>query len=250
MSERSVVPHSWNVPPAIRARLGESVGRQRAIFEEGHLLLVLHAPPGPDEATRRGRLIWRSPTGEWASSDLGSGSGVLGKHLAEYASALDRFDRAEESAQSATSYFEILQGLAPLQRSLGNGYQVLADARKYVPDDRMLLNYRDQAYDLHRTAELLYGNAKHALDFTIAVRAEEESRSSRRMADAAHRLNVLVAFFFPLATLCALFGVNLRHGLENVPPPWPMLALVFVGLAAGFLMSALIVGRGRRDAGE
>lgn len=39
----------WNLPSEITARLGsESWGAQRAIFEAGHLLLVLHAPPKAD----------------------------------------------------------------------------------------------------------------------------------------------------------------------------------------------------------
>ena len=71
----------------------------------------------------------------------------------------------------------------------------LQEARKLVPDDRDLINLRDRAYEIERTADLLYNTAKNAMDFTIAVRAEEESRASRRMAVSAHRLNILAAFF-------------------------------------------------------
>ena len=62
---------------------------------------------------------------------------------------------------------------------------------------------------------LLYNEARNSLDFSIARRGEEQARSSHRMAVSAHRLNLLAAFFFPIATLTALFGVNLRHGLET-----------------------------------
>ena len=45
-----IIPPTWSLPEAIRVRLGQTTyGRQRAMFEEGHLLLVLHKPPGPDE---------------------------------------------------------------------------------------------------------------------------------------------------------------------------------------------------------
>ena len=43
----AVVPPVWEIPQVIRARLGDQVGRQRAMFHEGHLLLVLHAPAAP-----------------------------------------------------------------------------------------------------------------------------------------------------------------------------------------------------------
>ena len=56
-----IIPPTWNLPEAIRVRLGQSTyGRQRAIVEEGHLLLVLHKPPGPDD---RGREVCFAFTG-------------------------------------------------------------------------------------------------------------------------------------------------------------------------------------------
>ncbi len=56
-TESTLLPSDWNVPAVFRQRLGESAGRQRVMAADGHLLLVLHAPPGADEAGRRGRFF-------------------------------------------------------------------------------------------------------------------------------------------------------------------------------------------------
>jgi hypothetical protein len=47
--DSNLLPPDWDVPAKIRARLGTTAGRQRLIQEDGHLLLVLHAPPGADD---------------------------------------------------------------------------------------------------------------------------------------------------------------------------------------------------------
>jgi len=53
------------VPDVFRRRLGEQSGRQRAMQHDGHLLLVLHAPPSPDSAERHGHVFWRDADGKW-----------------------------------------------------------------------------------------------------------------------------------------------------------------------------------------
>jgi Mg2+ and Co2+ transporter CorA len=78
------------------------------------------------------------------------------------------------------------------------------------------------------------------LEYAVARRAEEQARSSHAMAVSAHRLNLLAAFFFPLATLAAVFGMNLPHGLENVSPPIPFLATLGVGLVMGLFLRGLV----------
>ena len=79
-----------------------------------------------------------------------------------------------------------------------------------------------------------------ALDFAMAQRAEEQARSGERMAAAAHRLNLLAAFFFPIAALTALFGVNLRHGMETTSAPLPFLAVLGAGLILGGLLTLFV----------
>lgn len=246
MEPKSVLPATWGVPDVFRKRLGDRAGRQRVMQADGHLLLVLHKPPQPDDTVRQGRFFWRKPDGTWSTNDIGGGIGTMSRHLAEYAEAIQVYDGREESAQTSAEYFRVLEGLAPIHRAIAHLHQVLQEARKLVPEDRSLINFRDQAYDMERTADLLCMGAKNGLDFSIAMRAEEEATASRKMARSAHRLNILVAFFFPLATLTGLFGVNFPLGIESyLQPPWGILGLVCVGLASGALLAVAVTRTGR-----
>lgn len=170
---------------------------------------------------------------------------ALEQHLAEYEDILDKLDDEEDHAQSAGALSAILEQLTPLYPSARNLHQVMQEARKTVPDDRGLINLRDRAYDIERTAELLYNGVKNSLDLAVARRAEEQARSSQRMATAAHRLNVLAAFFFPIATLSAVFGVNLEYGLEGMHGPYLFLALITTGVITGALLPAFVIRQGR-----
>ncbi|XZE56426.1 hypothetical protein SH139x_002539 [Planctomycetaceae bacterium SH139] len=249
MEVRSVLPRVWEVPEEFRARLGDRPGRQRAMFADGHLLLVLHKAPEPNEVQRQGRYFWRHPDGTWKSSEFGGGAAAISKHLAEYSDVLQDYDQQEDRAATAADYFQVLEGVAPLHRAASHMHSVLQEARKQISADRGLINLRDQAYEIERTADLLYTNTKNGLDFAIARRAEEEARMSRKMAVSAHRLNVLVAFFFPVATLCAIFGVNLEHGLERYAPPLPLLAIVALGLLCGAVLATIITRPSRQQEG-
>jgi purine-cytosine permease-like protein len=71
------------------------------------------------------------------------------------------------------------------------------------------------------------------------------------MAVSAHRLNMLVAFFFPLATLTAIFGTNLTHPLEKfVPPPYAFLGVISTGAALGALLAGYLLGVSREHPAE
>lgn len=240
MLPKSVLPVFWQVPPALAKRLGAKIGHQRALFADGHLLLALHQPPHPDETERRGRLIWRQPDGTWTSTDVGAGPAAVAKHLEEYAHALQQCDEAEERATGIGDYFAVLDRLAPLQRSTRHLHSVLQQAREACPDDHDLINFRDRAYELERTAELLQEETKTSLELALAKQAEEQARNSQRMAVSAHRLNLLAAFFFPLATLSAIFGINLVHGYEHFATPLPFLAVLAIGLVAGMALMRFI----------
>jgi hypothetical protein len=233
MESKSILPAVWNVPQVFRDRLGSNVGRQRVMMADGHLLLVLHSPPEPDEDQRAGRFFWRQPDGTWSTSEEGNGLTALGRHFSEYEERAERLDDESDGADSADAYFAVLEALAPLHRAARNLHHVLQEARTACPADRDILNFRDRAYNLERTAELSYENTKNLLDFAVVKRAEEEAQASRQMAVAAHRLNTLAALFFPIATLSALFGMNLKHGLEETPGPLPFLGMVLLGLMIG-----------------
>jgi hypothetical protein len=240
MDTKSLIPRNWEVPELFRRRLGNKIGRQRLMSADGHLLLVLHAPPQPNELERQGRFIWRRPDGTWTSSDLGGGPQAVNKHLDQYADLVQKGDEQEENAASVEDYFQVLETLTPLMRSARHQHLVFQEARKECPEDREIINFRDRAYEIERNAELLYAETKHSMDFAVARRAEEQAESSRRMAVSAHRLNLLAAFFFPIATLSAIFGTSLRHGLETYQPPLPLIALVATGLLAGCILISFV----------
>lgn len=240
MPPTTLLPLTWQVPEEFRERLGDGAGRQRLMVHDGHLLLVLHKPPRSDETSRRGRFFWREPNGEWHSSDLGGGPNSLFKHIAEFQEVFEKLDGVEETAESSVTLGGVIESLTPLRRSVHNLYDVLQESRKEVPDDRQLLNARDRAYDLDRNVELLLDNARNGLEFMIARRAEQQAEEAHKMAVSAHRLNLLVAFFFPIATLAAVMGTNLRHGYEEVHSPFPFVGMLAIGLFAGIILRGFL----------
>jgi uncharacterized membrane protein len=240
MTTPSLLPEDWELPIIFRRRIGDQVGRQRPMVAEGQLLLVLHAPPHPDQTGRVGRFFWRSLDECWRYSGDGDKSLTIHQHLDEYEHLVDRCEQQEESAQTADEYFKVLEQLPSLLRTIGNLHQALQEARKECPDFREIINLRDRAYALDRTAELLYNSTKIALEVEVARRAEVQARASEDMAWSAHRLNRLVAFFFPIATLTSVFGVSLKHGLEELSAPWAFLTLIGFGLLLGLILTRFI----------
>jgi len=242
MVPKSVLPPSWDLPAEFRQRVGEKTGRQRVMFADGHLLLVLHRPPRKNEADRSGRFLWRKPDGTWQSNDLGVGPVALTRHLAEVAEVIERYDKQEDQAASVADYFGILDGMSPVHRTVRNLYATLQDAREKVSGDRDLINARDRAYELERSAELLVGDVRNALQFATARKAEEQATAAHRMAVSGHQLNMLVAFFFPIAALTAVFGTNLSHPLEQyLPPPYAFLSVIGAGLILGGLLAGYLL---------
>ena len=167
-------------------------------------------------------------------------------HLAEYSDAATLLADRLDAAASADDYFGVLQAVAPLYRAARHLHAALQRARELMPDDREIVSLRDQAGEIERAAELIYGDAKNGLDFTVALRSEEQAQRGYEMAVAAHRLNLLAAIFFPIATLSAIFGMNLEHGLgirDNPAAFWTVLAVGFIG---GVLLTGVITSKPAR----
>jgi len=233
MPKTNLLPPGWSVPDIFRDRLGDEVGRQRLMVADGHLLLVLHAPPGPDEDERSGRFFWRDSEGGWRASSQGSGVAALAEHLRQFEARLEELEGRESRATLARDYFDVLRELTPLHRAARNLHSVLQKAREAMNADARIIRWRDDAYGIERTAELLLGETRHGLDFVTALRAEEQAVESQNMAVAGHRLNVLAALFFPLATIASLLGMNVPTGLEDSPEPWTFIGVLIVGVLTG-----------------
>jgi len=246
---KTIVPATWTIPEQLQARLGDTAGRQRAMTADGHLLFVLHEPPGPDDRVRKARLLWRDPTGSWSSNTKGSGTQVLKKHLADFAERTERLENQLLAAGCADDYFRLLQAVAPLHRSSRNLHVTLQQARDMVPDDRDLIVARDAAGDIERSFELLHSDAKNGLDYTVAYETEQQSQRSYEMSVSAHRLNLLAAVFFPIAALSSVFGMNLSHGLESYPSTWLFWGVLGAGFLSGLFLTPVIAKRPRPPGG-
>src|SRR5262245_16956819 len=133
---KSILPSAWTLPQRIRARLGESAGRQRAMEAEGHLLLVLHQPPTAADQERVGRYVWRDPAGVWKSNSCGASIQGLKSHLDEYAGKVDKLEDALQVAGSSAAFYGILRELAPMARSTRNMHAALQQARELCESDR------------------------------------------------------------------------------------------------------------------
>lgn len=233
---KTIVPEDWDVPVQIRARFGDSAGRQRAMAANGHLLLVLHQPPGPNDRERDACLVWRSPEGVWKWTSDGTTTNLLKRHILSFASKVEQLENQLQTASCAADYFELLQAITPLHRTCRNLHATLQTARDMFAEDKDVIVARDAAGDLERAFELLYTDAKNGLDFTAAQKAELQSQRGYEMAMSAHRLNLLAALFFPVTAISSIFGMNFPSGLESIPGQW-----LFWGiLGGGFLTGALL----------
>jgi hypothetical protein len=236
-----MIPPTWSVPEAARTRLGQrTFGRQRAIVEEGHLLLVLHAPPGPSDRGREGVLFWRNPAGEWQFNRGGRGPGGLKRHVQAYLDVEAKLTADYEGATGLSALFELVETLTPLVRAARNMYQAIQSARDAIKTDPVLIEAQDVAYEVDRNLDLLLQDARNAIAHRTAREAEEQARLSRQALRASHRLNILAAVFFPIMAISSIFGMNLAHGLDegNALIFW----LVFGGgIALGFGIKAWVL---------
>jgi hypothetical protein len=243
MDKTSFAPKTWQLPDAIRKRLGNSVGRQRLMNEDGHLLLILHqVPKTEDDELRTAVLFWRNPAGEWKSHPSIGGLAGLDTHLGSYRTAIHQLDEGVEAANTPRQYFEVMRRMHPLQRSTRNMAEVLQAARQALPDETRMINMRDQAVDLERGIELIAADAKAGMEFTMAESASQQALSAMAASQEARRLNRLVAFFFPIATLVAVFGMNPPIEVMRYPSFWTVL---LSGTVSGLIVYCIVSVRPR-----
>ena len=226
---------NWHLPPEVETRLGVSTyGRQRAIYEAEHLLIILHGPPDPDEKERTPHVFLRKPNGSLWWNGLENGEAKLRSLLTAYGDTYEKHEHAYEHSQSAAALFEALEHLSPISRAAGNMRNALQEARDFVRDDPFLIAMRDEAYEMSRSYELLFTEVQHALDYRIALSSELQAAKAEELAVSQHKLNVLAAVTFPLMAIGTVFGMNLFHGLEGMGP-----ALFWFVFAGGLVVGLL-----------
>lgn len=235
-----LVPESWSVPASLRARVGAVVGRQRAIVEQGHALLLLHQVPASGERVRRPLVIWRGPDATWTSLAPPRGVLALRALLDAYDARLEALDGRRARSTDAKSCGALLAEARPVERALRHAHLALQSLRDAVPDDTDVLQARDRAYELSRTAELLLEDVAAALEVTVAERAEEQAALAERIAIESRRLNLLAAVCLPITALGSILGMNLPHGLEGTAGPGTFWAIVLAATAMGVALTAWI----------
>lgn len=228
-----LVPHTWQLPEFFSQRLGKTVGRQRVFIEQGQVLIVTHQAPKTGERTRKGILFWRDDQGQWRASSGDHGVQAISKLLQSYEQQLDEYERLETKASQSSDFLALLDNLAPIARSIRNLSDVLQEARTAAPQYTELIDIRDHAYELARAADLLHQDTKNSMEVAVVRRSEEQSVNSLRMAQEAHRLNRLVAVFFPIATLATVFSTTLTENWSWSRTAGPFILLIIVGILSG-----------------
>jgi len=236
--ENPLLPKIWIVPEAISSRLGREPGPQRAMMEDGHLLIILHQLPEPDRHQRKAALFWRNPEGEWKSNLKGVGLNALADHLRSFDDKLAELEQAENSAYTASDYHSVLEQIAPVLRTSRGLNRTMQQAREMLKTEREIINLRDQAAAIERNAELLLQDAQFGLNFTVARQAEAQAATARQMTATAHRLNLLVALFLPLTALASVFGMEIHSALPNTPVNFWLICVG--GIAMGLVVMSLL----------
>jgi hypothetical protein len=244
----TVIPESWQVPIKFRQRVGAHAGRQRAMIDNGHLLLILHELPGAKEMERSARLFWRSPDGTWKASGGREGGGlpVLKRHLESFQTAIQQFDDAVDQAVTKGAlqpepFFEVITRATPVQRTTRNMHKALQQAREGI-EDKDIITLRDLAGDLERAIDNVVADADNGLAFSAAKNAAAQAQQATRGANAQHRLNLLAALFFPVTAIGTIFGTQMNTGLEGAGP-WLFWAIVAGAFGVGFLVRSSVSAR-------
>ncbi len=214
--------------------------------EGGHLLLILHELPTPDDTERVARLFWRAPSGDWkATGAKGNGLTALKQHLERYHKRIEELDQQIDSATTADQLYHVLRHASPLARAARYMHRALQEAREAL-DNRDIILLRDIAGDVERISELVLSDAKNALDYLEAKAAEEQTRLAQRATDAQHRLNLIAALFLPVTAVGAVLGMNLTNGFEQQGslPFWLVSAAAF---ATGFLVRSRVTRGDRKS---
>jgi hypothetical protein len=235
--------YDWKLPEKIIVRLGQSsYGRQRAIFEENNLLLVLHSPPEIKSYKRETVVFLRQPTGVWKWNGRDDGMGRLKRLLLAYEEQSGKFLEEFQKADTSNHLFELLTKLNSVKRAANDLYNTLQSGRDHVKVDNELIEARDRAYEISRNCELIYLDAQTALNFKIAKNAQDDADAAKLVLKAQHKLNILAAIFFPLTALTSIFGMNLPSGFDKFGPVsfW----LVFIcGLIIGSMFKGWVIDK-------
>lgn len=241
-----IIPPGLNLPDPIRVRLGQnSFGRQRIIFEAGHLLLVLHRPPKADDRQREGVLFWRNPDGIWKWTRGSNGAPALAAHVQAYADREAALTAAVDAAADTETLHKLQAEITPLSRAARNMHITLQAARDAVKTEKLLIDLRDRAYEIERNLELLLEDVRNTIQYRTVREAEEQSRLTAETLRASHRLNALAAWFLPLTALTGIFSMNIAREFDGASIAW-FIAIVSLAITLGFTLKSWVLAEPSR----
>jgi Mg2+ and Co2+ transporter CorA len=239
VNDIAYLPEKIKIVPEIVEQLSERAGCQRCVLgNQGELLLVVHEVPESNVPERKALFFYRDISSVWHSGESENGIKDFYALLDRFTKAIDKHEAVMDDADTAREIFDILRHAGPLARSTRNLYLALEDVntRKGI-NDKNLRSLRDRALELERAAELLYSDAKMALEFYRAERAEEQANLSEKLAKLSFRLNLLAGFFLPLVALGGLMGMNVDLPVFVQKAFW---LIVCLGLMIGAFLLWLI----------
>lgn len=237
---KTVIPKAWELPQVFRNRLGQDVGRQRLMSEEGQFLVVMHEIPTREaKGLRKPALFWVNDVEEWKSMPRSGGKAALKLHVQDYLDKARELDRQLDKMQdeSAEEIHDVIDSATPLLRAVRNMGVVMKDLRNALPNDRDILTIRDMSVEAERATDLLLADAKSSLDFIIAKNASRQAKEAQKTAYEAQKLNRLAALFFPLVTLASLFGMNEPREVLGFPGIFWVMA---IGLILGGVLWSVL----------
>lgn len=239
---KSMIPKSWDIPAVFRNRLGEDAGRQRLMKEEASLLAVLHeVPKAEDKGNRQGVLFWIDAAGNWKSTPSSGGRSELRELVERYRARIKALDEELERTERPEEIHNVIDQATPVLRAARNLLTVVQELRQTLKDDLKVLAIRDLAVAAERSADLLVQDAKTSLDFLIAKAAAAQADAAAKATKEAQKLNRLAAFFFPLMTLAAVFGMNRPSEMLSYGGVW--VVCLFGLILGGIVWSALRNGK-------
>ncbi len=239
-AESISLPHGWEVPTDLRIRFGKHSNHQRAAGLERHLLIRLHRVPPNRRSVGESVYFWRNSTGGWKCSAGRDTVDTISELVVKYADAFVIIEQTSDRASTSRNWFEVLSDIGPLLRAADGLHETLQSAQHALPevDKAELQPACDVAHEVVRAAQLLQQQAQHSIDYLVAQQNEQLAQTSQSQAAAAHRLNVMAAIFFPLATISSVFGMNISHGFENRPLAFWM--ILCVGTLLGVIIGSTV----------
>lgn len=207
-----VIPDSWELPKKLRARVGKTIGRQRTIQEDGHTIILLHQVPNTKEKVRHSACCWILPDG---TMHFHPQTEKFDKVFESYRHKINLLEKDYQNANSALKYFQILEDITPIHFGTIRMATALQMARDHLPDNRQVLLWRDETFELERETEIFQVRTKNAMDYHQSKSVEDLSQITFELSKTSHKLNMMATFFVPMMAICGLFGMNIFSGLEH-----------------------------------